>query len=82
MNTALLNQSTHPHGVKPPPIPMPGALVDVVRIEEHALKTLSDFAATRGLRVEFFRLVDFARIRAFRFLNDQWRPSTQLDAGH
>lgn len=34
-----------------------------------------------GITVEFVKLVDFAAVRTFRLLQDQWRPSTEKDAG-
>lgn len=33
-----------------------------------------------GITVDFVRLVDFAIVRTFRLLNDQWRPTTNRDA--
>jgi regulator of protease activity HflC (stomatin/prohibitin superfamily) len=33
-----------------------------------------------GCSVEFVRLVDFACVRTFRLLQDQWRPGTDRDA--
>jgi len=51
-------------------------------VEERALASIEEFAATRGLHVEFFRLVDFAMVRAFRLLQEQWRPSSRTDACH
>lgn len=33
-----------------------------------------------GIAIEFVRLVDFASVKTFRLLQDQWRPGTTTDA--
>ena len=45
---------------------------------EVALKALDGQAP--GIAIEFVRLVDFASVKTFRLLHEQWRPSTNTDA--
>jgi len=51
--------------------------VAVGDLESAALAHLEDSAP--GITVDFVRLVDYAAVRTYRLLQDQWRPSTQKD---
>jgi regulator of protease activity HflC (stomatin/prohibitin superfamily) len=51
-------------------------------LEASAVADLREFAAGKGIEVEFFRLVDFVVVRALRLLQEEWRPRSNEDAGH
>jgi regulator of protease activity HflC (stomatin/prohibitin superfamily) len=61
--------------------PTPASL-SVAAIEAAALEELRAFVEGKGLHIESFRLVDFAQVRAFRLLQEDWRPNSKQDEGH
>lgn len=51
--------------------------IDVERVERSAAEAIERRAP--GCSLDFVQLVDFAAVKTFRLLQDQWRPSTSVD---
>lgn len=47
----------------------------VEKVEEGALQGVHDFAGP-AFRIDFIRITEFAAVRTYRLLQEQWRPST------
>jgi regulator of protease activity HflC (stomatin/prohibitin superfamily) len=58
------------------------AALDARSLQDAALVELREFARDKGIEVVFCRLVDFVVVRAFRILDEVWRPRSQEDSGH